>query len=89
MVFTSGPAQVILIAAYVVLMNPTIPGIPNGGPIVIAPLFAAVGLPFEGLAILLAVAPITDRINTLVNVTADMAVAAVLGRNQVRADRQR
>ena len=70
-------------------MNPTIPGIPNGGLIVIAPLFTAVGLPLEGLAIVLAVAPITDRINTLVNVTADMAVAAVLGRNQVRADRQR
>ena len=84
-----GSAQVVLIAAYVVLMNPTIPGITNGGPIVIAPLFAAVGLPLEGLAILFAVTPITDRINTLVNVTADMAVAAVLGRNQVRADRQR
>ena len=77
------PAQIILIAAYVVLMNPTVPGIPNGGFIVIAPLFTAVGLPLEGLAIVLAVAPITDRISTLVNVTADMVVAAVLGRNQV------
>lgn len=80
------PAQIILIAAYVVLMNPTVPGIPNGGFIVIAPLFTAVGLPLEALAITLAVAPLTDRPNTLVNVTADMAVAAVLGRKRVAED---
>ncbi len=77
------PAQIILIAAYVVLMNPTVPGIPSGGFIVIAPLFTAVGLPLEGVAVTLAVAPITDRFSTLLNVTADMAVAAVLGQKRV------
>ena len=78
-----GPAQLVLIAAYVLLLNPTIPGIPAGGFIVIAPLLTAVGLPLEGLAIALAVAAITDRFNTLFNVTADMAVVVMFGRQRV------
>ena len=73
-----GPAQLALAAGYTVLFNVTVPGIPNGGVIAISPMLLALGLPFEGLAILLAVQPIVDRFSTMTNVAADMAVTAVL-----------
>lgn len=76
--------RIALVAAYAVLFNATIPGIPGGGIIVIAPMLVAVGLPLEGLAIILAIIPITDRFNTVGNITADLAVTAILGRGERR-----
>lgn len=73
-----GPAQLALAVGYSVLFNSTIPGIPSGGLIVISPLFLALGLPLEGVAILLAISPITDRFSTIGNVASDMAVTAVI-----------
>lgn len=79
-----GPPQLALAAGYSVLFNATVPGIPGGGVIVMSPLFLALGLPLEGLAILLAINPIVDRILTVGNVAADMAVTAILaGRARV------
>ncbi len=75
-----GPAQLALAAGYSVLFNATVPGIPGGGVIVMSPLFLALGLPLEGLAILLAINPIVDRILTVGNVVADMAITALLAR---------
>jgi Na+/H+-dicarboxylate symporter len=75
-----GPVELALAAGYATLFNATIPGIPGGGMIVIAPMFLALGLPIEGLAIVMAVNPITDRFNTIGNVAGDMAVLALLAR---------
>ena len=75
---TVGKTAVLL--AYTVLMNATIPGIPGGGIIAASPLFLALGLPIEGLAILLAVNPLVDRVATVCGVTGDMTVAAIIGR---------
>ena len=77
--------QIALLVGYTVLMNPTIPGIPGGGIIAISPMFITLGLPVEGLAILLAVNPIVDRFSTLGNISADMAVAAILDRRMPAA----
>ena len=77
-------ARIALVAGYAVLLNATIPGVPNGGFIVIAALFVAVGLPPEGLALVVAFGPITDRFNTVGNITADLAVTAILGRGERR-----
>ena len=52
--------------------------IPGGGMIVISPMLLALGLPLEGLAIMMAVNPITDRFSTIGNVAADMAMTAIL-----------
>lgn len=76
--------RIALVAGYAVLFNATIPGVPNGGFIVIAAMFVAVGLPPEGVALLLAFAPITDRFNTVGNIAADLAVTAILARNVQR-----
>lgn len=75
-----GPAQLALAAGYAALFNATIPGIPGGGMIAISPMLLALGLPLEGLAILIAINPIVDRFTTVGNVAADMALTAILSR---------
>ncbi len=79
-----GPAQLALAVGYSALFNATIPGIPGGGMIAISPMLLALGLPLEGLAIVIAVNPIVDRFTTIGNVAANMALTAVLAR---RSDR--
>lgn len=54
------------------------PGIPSGGLFVMAPLYQAFGLPLEGIGILIALDVVPDMFITASNVTADLAVAAVL-----------
>ena len=54
------------------------PGIPSGGLFVMAPLYQAFGLPLEGIGILIALDIIPDMFITMSNVTADLAVAAVV-----------
>jgi len=54
------------------------PGIPSGGLFVMAPLYAAFGLPIEGIGILIALDIVPDMFITLANVTADLAVATIV-----------
>lgn len=54
------------------------PGIPSGGLFVMAPMYAAFGLPIEGIGILIALDIIPDMFITMSNVTADLAVAAIV-----------
>ncbi|MFN7673802.1 MAG: cation:dicarboxylate symporter family transporter, partial [bacterium] len=51
----------------------------------VAPLLLALGLPLEGLAILFAINPITDRTATAINVLSNLAVAAILAAIQRHA----
>jgi proton glutamate symport protein len=60
------------------------PGIPRGGFLVLAPLFLAIGLPVEGIGILIAVDAIPDIFATLLNATGDL-LATVLVARAVRA----
>ena len=76
-----GAAQIATLAAGAVVLNASSPGIPSGGLLIQAPLYAAVGLPVEGLGILIAVDTVPDSVKTPFNVTADLAVAAVLSRH--------
>jgi proton glutamate symport protein len=64
-----------------VLLSFAVPGVPGGALLVAAPIFAAVGLPAAAIGILLAVETIPDMLRTPVNVTADLAVAAIVARH--------
>ena len=79
-----GPAQVVTVAVASVVLNATAPGIPSGGLLVQAPVYAAVGLPVEGIGILIAVDLIPDLFKTTLNVTADMAAVTLIGRSVAR-----
>ena len=73
-----GVASLLTVAVASVLLNATVPGIPSGGLLVQAPVYAAVGLPVEGLAILIAVDLVPDLFRTTANATGHLAAATVL-----------
>jgi Na+/H+-dicarboxylate symporter len=56
------------------------PGVPRGAFIMLTPLLLAVGLPAEGVGILIAVDALPDVFATVLNVTGDLAAAAIVGR---------
>jgi Na+/H+-dicarboxylate symporter len=74
-----GGLQIASLAAGMGLLSFYSPGIPSGGLFVVAPLWAAYGLPMEGIGILIALDLIPDMFLTVANVTGNMAVAAVVG----------
>ena len=62
------------------------PGVPNGAFLMLTPLFVQVGLPAEGIGVLIALDAIPDRFSTTLNVTGDLAAAAiVVGRERAPA----
>jgi Na+/H+-dicarboxylate symporter len=61
-----------------------VPGIPRGAFILLTPLFLAIGLPAEGIGLLIAVDAIPDTFSTVLNVTGDLAAAALVARREDR-----
>jgi Na+/H+-dicarboxylate symporter len=70
--------QIALIALASVVLNPASPAVPSGGLFVQAPVYMAVGLPVEGLGILIAIDAIPDLFKTVLNVTGDMAALTLI-----------
>jgi proton glutamate symport protein len=68
--------QTVLVA---VLASFTVGGVPSGSVYVVLPVMMAAGLPTESIGMLLAVDPIPNAFRTTANVTADMALAALVG----------
>ena len=62
----------------------SVPGIPGGSIIMMVPVLLAVGLPAEGVGVLLAVDTIPDMFRTTTNVTADLAAAVILDKKRVQ-----
>jgi len=81
--------QIATIVVTVVFTSLTIPGIPAGAIIVMAPELAAAGVPVEGIGILLAVDTIPDMFRTSANVVGWLTVGAILGKKaEVRQSAQ-
>ncbi|HEY0777328.1 MAG TPA: dicarboxylate/amino acid:cation symporter [Gemmatirosa sp.] len=81
-----GPGQIATMTLVTIAMSFSNPGIPSGGLFVVtAPVLLAVGLPLEGVGLLIAADAIPDVFNTLVNVTGDMTVATILARGEGEA----
>jgi len=59
-----------------------VPGIPRGAFIMLAPLFTSIGLPVEGIGILIAVDAVPDLFATTLNVTGDLAAAALVAKRE-------
>lgn len=78
---TLSPAAIATIAVASIAASLTVPGVPGGSILVMAPVLTAVGVPADGIGILLAVDAIPDMFRTTANLTGTMAVAALLGRN--------
>lgn len=68
------------VAAAGVFLAFAAPGVPRGAFLMLAPLFLAIGLPIEGLGILIAVDAIPDLFATILNVTGDLAATVLVAR---------
>lgn len=74
--------ELAMVAFAAVFLASGAPGIPRGAFIMLAPLFVAIGLPAEGIGILIAVDAIPDTFSTVLNVTGDLAAAALVARGE-------
>jgi Na+/H+-dicarboxylate symporter len=77
---TLSPTQLASVIFTVILSSFAVPGIPGGSIIAMVPVLAAVNLPVDGIAILLAVDTIPDMFRTTANVTGSLTLAAMLRR---------
>lgn len=77
--------QLATVAVTSVVTSLSVPGIPGGSVIVMVPVLASVGLPLEGLGILLGVDTIPDMFRTTANVTGQLAAAAIVSRRRAPA----
>ena len=76
---SSGQFATITVMAVVTSM--TIPGVPGGGVIVMAPVLTMMNLPVAGIGILLAVDTIPDMFRSTANVTGWLCVLSILSRD--------
>lgn len=73
-----GPQAIATFYLASIVMSFSVPGIPSGSLFIIAPLLPTVGLPVEGVGILIALDAVPDIFKTLLNVTGHLAVATVV-----------
>lgn len=77
---TLGPAQLASVIVTVVATSFSVPGIPGGSIVIMAPVLMDAGLPLEGIGILLGADTIPDMFRTTANVTGHLAAATVVSR---------
>jgi proton glutamate symport protein len=80
-----GPTEIFAIAGAVGLLSFYSPGIPSGGLLIMTPVYVSLGLPVQGIGILIALDLVVDMFITMSNVTANITVTTLL----TRGDRQR
>jgi proton glutamate symport protein len=81
-----GFGQLLAISVTSILTSFSLPGVPHGWLLVITPLVGTMGIPAEGIGLLIAVDAIPDIVATALNVTGDMAAAALVSRGQQAVD---
>jgi proton glutamate symport protein len=79
-----GVRELAIVAFAGVFLSFAGPGVPRGAFIMLTPLFLAIGLPAEGIGILIAVDAIPDTFSTVLNVTGDLAAAALVARGETK-----
>jgi len=80
-----GASALATVAAAAIFLSFAAPGVPRGAFLLLTPLLVAVGLPPEGVGVLIAVDLIPDMFATVVNVTGDVAATAMVARVERRA----
>ncbi|UCC71371.1 MAG: dicarboxylate/amino acid:cation symporter [Gemmatimonadota bacterium] len=72
-----------------VIVSFTVPSIPGGSVLSLAPALGTVGIPLDGLAVLLGVDRIPDMARTATNVTGTLSATVLVNRLEERAPTQR
>jgi Na+/H+-dicarboxylate symporter len=73
--------QLVYVAVVGIVMSFSVPGIPSGGLLIAAPYFQAIGLPPQGIGILIALDAIPDIFKTLVIVQSHVSATLFLSRS--------
>lgn len=74
-----GPERLLPFLGGILLLSFVVPGLPGRGPeAATLPLYAAAGIPLEGIVVLEAVDAIADMFKTVLNVTSTMSAAAIV-----------
>lgn len=79
-------SQILVIIGMTVLSSIGTPGIPGGSYVILTMVLTSVGIPAEGLALILGVDRPLDMLRTSVNVTGDTVVARVIDRTSRQTD---
>ena len=74
-------AQMLTIVMLTVLASIGTPGVPGGSMVMTVMVMSSVGIPIEGLALIVGIDRPLDMLRTVVNVTGDTFVASVLDKN--------
>jgi Na+/H+-dicarboxylate symporter len=74
-------SQILTVLFMTVLSSIGTPGIPGGTYVILAMVLTSVGIPAEGLALIIGIDRPLDMMRTAVNVTGDAAVACMIDRN--------
>lgn len=82
-----GVGQLSIIAFAALFLAFVAPGVPRGGFIMLTPLFLAIGLPAEGIGILIALDAIPDTFASALNSTGHLAAVAIVSGRRYRANR--
>ena len=80
-----GPAETATLVTTAILTSFSTPGVPQGGFLLLAPVLVSVGLPAEGVGLLIALDAIPDRFATMLNVTGDLTATTVIARGAATA----
>ncbi|MBQ2645055.1 dicarboxylate/amino acid:cation symporter [bacterium] len=87
---TLEPIQIVMVAIFAIVASSTSAGIPGAGLITLAIILNVLGLTsqqlWEGLAFLFAIDRIIDMFRSMLNVTSDAVVAAVIADNENELD---
>jgi len=70
--------QLGIVAFAAVFLSMGVPGVPRGAFLMLLPLFQAIGLPAEGIGLLIALDAIPDLFATVLNTTGDLAATAIV-----------
>jgi len=70
--------ELFIVAAAIGLFSFYSPAIPSGGLLIMAPVYISLGLPVQGIGILIAIDLIVDMFITAANVSANVTVAAII-----------
>ena len=79
-----GVRELGVVALASVFVSFAAPGVPRGAFLLLTPLFEAIGLPAEGIGVLIAVDLLPDMCTTVVQVTGDVTATTVIARLEQR-----
>lgn len=80
-----GATQTLTLLVASILLSVSTPGVPHSWLVILAPMLASVGVPPEGVGLLMAVDVVPDMIFTTLNTTGYLAAAAIVGGRASRA----